>query len=212
MAIDPSSIMQFTWQGRCFGQVIRHTRTWRLLSGGTAGGNGFAYAQAFLPLLEIGGPADWTSPYIACLSSDYKLERYLCQVIYPIRSAYTFTDIANPVAGTRAGTSTANLQAAVESSTAFAGRSQVSVSKIGPTSTADQTEGYYNPALVSLLLTYAATFTLDVTVAAPQASVWRPCIYHRNPTAPLGRYDDIIEASPRRTVRTKSTRTIGRGE
>jgi hypothetical protein len=212
MALPSNSIMQVSFRGEFALQRILHVRTLELASGALGEFTPQSYQEAFIEAIRDDGPKDWVTSYLACLTSGYTLNQIRCQIVYPIRYAYSFVDFAPGKPGTRGPTGQGLLAANIEGSTAFAGRKQVANYKIGPIAAGDCTNGEIGNDLKAALLTYSGKFTQSVALTTPDDSVWVNGIWHKKTPGPAVDFNTFIEASPYNTVRGKTTRTVRRGE
>lgn len=217
MPIAGSSVMQVTWEGMCFGQKIRHVRTWGVFSNGSVAGNLNEIALQFAQVVAPGGSADFTTPYLACLSSSYTLTSITAKVLFPVQGRFASLPAAGGTVGARGVALTGNLQSGIHVWTALGGRSQVASYKIGPQASGDASAGAVVAGLQAALASYAGTFTLAIPQPSPNVISWVPCIFHRA----IAKKPDVFASETWTTitgakyetqVRVKSTRTLGRGE
>jgi len=209
MPVQSQDIFQVNWVGSCFNQRIMLTHHYRVES--TAGLVDDLAASAALGVeLTAGGGGDvMESAYRACLPPDYELIRVDVQKIKSTR--YRKVSTVRGQAGTNANVAyQANVHAALQFVTDYAGRDQVSVKKIGPLpqhiSLYD--DGLLTATMVALLNTLATAMKTSINATAV-STTFQPVIFHRSGTP---NFTVISGHIVQETVRVKTRRTVRVGE
>jgi len=165
MPYTAGDTMKLSFLGRCFGQQIVLDLTYKCTVGNPAIPSNAVNAEIVAHTSDVGAVDLWT-PYLACLPPSYALELVIAQKLWPVRESYfPFSPLGK--VGTAGAATVPNDSSAITRRTALAGRSQVSVLKIGPNPTAAAVAGILTPAHIALLATLGAktltTLVLPIT-------------------------------------------------
>lgn len=206
MALQNNDIIQTTWVGSCFGQLIEMVRNYVVLGPFPVTQSITEDLQSINQAIINGGANDIQTPYLALLPASYTLQLVKSQRIGPVRSVYIPLVFAGGRPGTNAGAaSSANHSAGITLRTALAGRKQRGTVKIGPTPDAAAANGLIVPAYSALLSTLGDRL-LTSFVPLLSGSILAPIVYHADHTFDL--FNTVL-IQP--TSRVKARRTVGVG-
>lgn len=208
---NEGDIVELTFQGRLYNQLIMTVLHYRLKTAATPDGE--TASQSFKD--AITDPGGVWAKYIACLSHDWSAELVAVQRVHVVRQRrYEYPMVA---AGGQAGDAgTANVQASIEKWTELAtprhdkkGEGQVGRIAIP----AVPQNRYLGGNLLDLYRTGEMKNLADIlstTITDGVANVWVPIIWHRKGTTKT--FDDIKGCTVKATVRTEYRRTVGVGK
>lgn len=209
MSVALYDIFDTRWVGRCFNQRIMLTHKYYVSN--VVGTINDLDAEAALGIeLTAGGGGDlMETAYRAILPPDYELLLVDVQKIYPTRMRTV--PITRGQIGTNANVAyQANVHAALEFVTNFAGRDHVSVKKIGPIpqhiSLYD--DGVITATLGTLLGTLATAMKAQPNVLTGSLE-FTPCIYHKGV---VPNFTEITGHKIQDSIRVKTRRTVRVGE
>lgn len=215
MAINPGDVIQATVLGTCFGQRIRHVRTWYVDTVSAPIVSDINFVSDMLLDTKLGAPHDKVTPYITCLSSSWAGLTYSVQKVSPYRFARREVAITPGTVGSRGAATSANIQGAITCTSSLAGRKYTASYKIGPVAVDDSVAGKLVLAMRTALENYCGDLVLPLGIVVGGATaVLQPAIFHagtRTPFVPASA-DIILAARSHEETRVKVTRTIGRGE
>lgn len=215
MAINPGDVFQTQIVGKCFGQIIRHVRTWYADTVSAAVPNDLAFCDAFLLDTKLGAAHDKVTPYLNCIASNYICLYYQVQKVSPYRWAKRVVEFPAGTVGLDGTTTTANVGGAITVSSALAGRKYVGSYKIGPMATSRSIDGELSAGGYTRLADYCTDIVLPLGIVIGGATVvMQPAIFHAGTKTPFvpSTADIILHAQPRLETRVKSTRNVRKGE
>lgn len=207
MGLLNNDVVSTTWRGICFGQRIILTHHWAIIGDYNAATSVTQDLDDIKANISLAGANDKTTPYLAVLPASYTLEQLRVQRIKATRSVYRVTNFIGAV-GTNAGAATVACDsAAVTLQSALAGRSRISVKKIGPCPDNVSVAGLLTAAYKALLNNIGSAL---ITAFQPvgSGSVVTPIVYHRS----TGTFDALSQFVLGDQSRTQNRRVVGRGE
>lgn len=147
--------------------------------------------------------------YLAVLPTNLTVNFARAQRIYSPRSAFVDQTVDEP--GTWAAVaSTGNLAAAVTRKTSNAGRSQQSVSHIGPLPDSTYVAGSLTAPYFAALETFALEWLEEQVIPGGSGIELMPVVFHANEAVPNA--DDLVTSFINPRSRTMRRRTVGVGE
>lgn len=169
--------VQCTWRGTCFGQRIILTHHYLVVGDW---GVATTVAQDLAQInseLDVAGAFDPTTDYLACLPPQYTLNEIRSQRIKANRSVYrSLAKVAT--VGTNANPATvASDAAAITCRGSNAGRSNLSVKKIGPVPDAASAAGLLTAPYTALLTALGSRLVQGFTPAG-SGSLLTPIVPH----------------------------------
>ncbi len=197
--------------GNLNSQRIISTFHYRLSSSPTPGTEYIDYLDKLFAGLDTAGAL--IPKYLACLTSDYTLERVRIQPVYPTRQRYVqYPLLASGTFGTPVvdKTPNQNLAASVKRVTNFIGSS--GVGRVQMPTPNNQTSGGFLVDVngyVTALQDFGNTFLDDIVTVTPTAT-WKPCLFGPGYVT-TGVYD-LVDWEVESTVRTMHRRTTFLGE
>lgn len=207
MGLLNNDIVQATWVGSCFGQLIEMVRKYVILGDFPAPNTIATDLDLINTALSAGGVLDMETPYLACLPGSYSLQQLRTQKINGVRSAYRPLTFVGGAPGTNAGAaSSANHSAGITCRTALAGRKQRGTVHVGPTPDAAAVAGILTAAYQVTLTSLAAKMILSFTPPT-SGSLVIPILRHAD-----GTFDLISTAPIQLTSRVQRRRTVGVGK
>lgn len=207
MGLLNNDIVQLSWRGRVFGQRVMMVRSYLIVGDFPVV---TSVADDLDQIKAAVGPAginDITTPYLACLPAQYALLELRAQRLKAVRSAMRSTTFV-ATNGTNANAATVPTDsAAITFRTALAGRSQISVVKIGPMADAASVAGFLTAAQLALHGALAGQM-LQAFTPPGSGSLVTPVVVGKALTNP----SVLNSAVPETTSRVITRRTVGRGE
>jgi len=207
MGLLNNDIVQMSWRGKCFNQRIIMVRNYLVLGDYNVATTIAQDLDDITNQLAPAGAFDATTAYLACLPPEYELQEIRSQRVKAVRSVIR-SSVFGGLPGTHASSATVPTDSgAITFRTDLAGRSQVSVVKIGPLPDAASVAGNLTAAQ---LAKHSALATKLLTAFAPagSGSVITPVVVGKALTNPSA----LTSAVPEVTSRVITRRTVGRGE
>lgn len=199
--------VQVSARGRCFGQTIILTHHYRCEGDYNAVTTVAADLDDIKTNISLAGANDIMTSYLACLPPQYTLEELRTQRLKATRSAYRVTTFAG-VVGTNVNPATVSCDsAAITLRGDLAGRSRVSVKKVGPCPDGASAAGLITAPYTALLQAFASKL---ITAFLPigSGSLLIPIVPHPD----LINFDVLNNFRVGTTSRVMLRRVVGRGE
>jgi hypothetical protein len=206
MALLNNDIVAVTAMGNSFGQQIMLTHTYVVLGDAPLVNSINTDLDAVLTAWDVGGVNDVRTPYLACLSATYTLDRFRAQRIRPGRSAYR--DKLLGFAGTNVNPSTVACDAgAINLRTFLPGRGHYATKHIGPAPDGASAAGLLTAAYKNLLGALANKL-ITAFVPVGLGCTLAPVVYNKK----LFTFDIIQSQNVGAESRVMGRRVVGRGK
>lgn len=207
MGLLNNDIVQVTFVGSCFNQLIELVRNYLILGDFPVANSIMADLDLINTAITLGGVNDIETPYLALLPPQYSCYMVKSQKINGTRSAYRPINFVGGEPGTNAGAATsANRACALTTRTALAGKKQRGTVHVGPLPDSAAVNGNLSAAYLLLLQPFG-TKLLTSFIPPTSGSLVVPILYHKDKTW------DLLNSIPSQvTVRTQRRRTIGVGK
>lgn len=205
MALFLNDKVLVTIKGRCYGQRILLTNTYRVAQTGAPLESANLQLGQLNEQIANAAGGSVLDAYRACLQGDYLSLEVISQVIAPVRTAYR-SDIHTRLGQGGPGT-VANDSAAVTLRTARAGRNQRSTKHIGPVPDGVSQSGLLMLPFKALLSTLGQSLATPIQIVA-NGLTFTTIVYHRGSNT----YDDVEGWIVGDQSRVQRRRTVGVGE